>query len=43
MKTKKTLLPPRVQRLEHLDSQRSYGMAVGMIDAAEAIYRGPEQ
>ncbi len=37
MKTKKTLLPPRVQRLEHLDSQRSYGMAMGMIDAAEAI------
>ena len=41
--SKKTTFPPQVWRFEHPDFQRTYGLARGMIDAAEQLlYRGGE-
>lgn len=38
-RTKKTLKPPQVLRFEHHDTQRTFGLALTMTDAAEAIVR----
>jgi 3-hydroxy-9,10-secoandrosta-1,3,5(10)-triene-9,17-dione monooxygenase len=37
IRTKKTTFTPHVIRAEHSDYQRTFGQAMGMIDAAEAI------
>jgi 3-hydroxy-9,10-secoandrosta-1,3,5(10)-triene-9,17-dione monooxygenase len=37
LREKKTLVPPQVSRFEHFDFQRDYGLAVGLVDSAEAL------
>jgi len=37
LRSRKTVMPPQVLRYEHPDFQRDFGLAMGMVDAAEAI------
>jgi 3-hydroxy-9,10-secoandrosta-1,3,5(10)-triene-9,17-dione monooxygenase len=37
MRTRQTMFPPKVMRFEHHDYLRNYGLALGYIDAAEAV------